>query len=190
MHYVSFVLHVLDNNDSSLAYLGEWPYNSAFCVLILNLLEFYSSDQRLEFLGDAVLDYLMISYLYSVYPKLKPGQLTDLRSVLVNNKAFANVAVDLSFHKYLISDSSALTKSINTYVDWIKTGALKGSLIDGPNYSKVEIVNFCSFLLWVSDITSYLSLRNSLQRFYIEILGKHVYFRRYYCFCNVKLKET
>ncbi|XP_062157664.1 dicer-like protein 4 isoform X2 [Alnus glutinosa] len=92
--------------------------------------------QRLEFLGDAVLDYLMISYLYSVYPKLKPGQLTVLRSVLVNNKAFANVAIDLSFNKYLISDSSALTKSINSYVDWIKTGALEGSLIDGPNYSK------------------------------------------------------
>ncbi|XXG64625.1 hypothetical protein AAC387_Pa05g2523 [Persea americana] len=34
--------------------------------------------QRLEFLGDAVLDYLITSYLYSVYPDLKPGQLTDL----------------------------------------------------------------------------------------------------------------
>jgi endoribonuclease Dicer len=102
------------------------------------------------------LDYLTISYLYSVYPMLKPGQLTDLRSVLVNNKAFANVAVDLSFYKYLIYDSSALTKSINTYVDWIKTGAQEGSLIDGPNYSKVEIVqtfvHFC-FGLVISLLT-------------------------------------
>lgn len=83
------------------------------------------------------MDYLITSYLYSVYPELKPGQLTDLRSVFVNNKAFANVAVDRSFHKYLIFDSSGLTEAINTYVESIKTHVPEGSLIDGPKCPKV-----------------------------------------------------
>lgn len=75
--------------------------------------------QRLEYLGDAVLDYLMTSYLYSVYPKLKPGQLTDLRSAFVNNQAFASVAVDRSFQNFLICDSKTLSKAVKNYVEFI-----------------------------------------------------------------------
>ncbi|KAL3629633.1 endoribonuclease Dicer [Castilleja foliolosa] len=73
--------------------------------------------QRLEFLGDAVLDYLITSYLYSVYPKLKPGQLTDLRSVSVNNTSFADVAGRWSFHKFIICDSNVLREAMATYVN-------------------------------------------------------------------------
>ncbi|XP_060171899.1 dicer-like protein 4 isoform X2 [Lycium barbarum] len=75
--------------------------------------------QRLEFLGDAVLDYLITSYLYSVYPELKPGQLTDLRSFLVNNNTFAVVAVRQSFHRYVLCDSSGLRESITRYANFI-----------------------------------------------------------------------
>lgn len=82
-----------------------------FYVVIL-----YFCKQRLEFLGDAVLDYLMTSYLYSVYPDLKPGQLTDLRSMAVNNNSFAHIAVHKSFHSYLISDSSNLSEDIKMFV--------------------------------------------------------------------------
>ncbi|KAG6676656.1 hypothetical protein I3842_15G163400 [Carya illinoinensis] len=92
--------------------------------------------QRLEFLGDAVLDYLITSYLYSTYPKLKPGQLTDLRSVLVNNEAFASLAVERSFHKFLICDSSSLTEAIEMYVDAVKMQVPERSLLEGPKCPK------------------------------------------------------
>ncbi|KAI3446800.1 hypothetical protein Pfo_003465 [Paulownia fortunei] len=85
--------------------------------------------QRLEFLGDAVLDYLITSYLYSVYPNLKPGQLTDLRSVCVNNTSFADVAGQWSFHKFIICDSSVLRESMTKYVNNIERSAtLKGHI--------------------------------------------------------------
>lgn len=77
--------------------------------------------QRLEFLGDAMLDYLITSYLFSVYPKLKPGQLTDLRSASVNNTSFADIAIHYSFHKFIICDSSALSKTMEQYVSSIQT---------------------------------------------------------------------
>ncbi|KAK4798282.1 hypothetical protein SAY86_030608 [Trapa natans] len=79
--------------------------------------------QRLEFLGDAVLDYLMTSYLFSVYPKLNPGQLTDLRSVCVNNKAFAHVALERNFHKFLICDSDGLSNAIKEFEEYLKKSA-------------------------------------------------------------------
>lgn len=98
--------------------------------------------QRLEFLGDAVLDYLITSYLYSAYPKLKPGQLTDLRSVSVNNKAFAYVAVEKDFHNFLLCDSSGLSDAIKNYVDFIKKPVVRFGVNGGPKCPKVYIMPF------------------------------------------------
>ncbi|KAK6942250.1 hypothetical protein RJ641_027627 [Dillenia turbinata] len=100
--------------------------------------------QRLEFLGDAVLDYLITSYLYSVYPKLKPGQLTDLRSFSVNNVSFASVAVSNSFHKFIICDSDSLQEDIGKYVHFIKT-APKRDPTEGPRCPKAlgDLVESC-----------------------------------------------
>ncbi|XVE71087.1 hypothetical protein DITRI_Ditri10aG0122200 [Diplodiscus trichospermus] len=100
--------------------------------------------QRLEFLGDAVLDYLITSYLFSVYPKLKPGQLTDLRSVSVNNKSFANVAVDKSLYKFLLLDSCPLNEAIEKYVDFITASPERG-LFEGPKCPKAlgDLVESC-----------------------------------------------
>ncbi|KZV28379.1 dicer-like protein 4 [Dorcoceras hygrometricum] len=79
--------------------------------------------QRLEFLGDAVLDYLITSYLYSVYPNLKPGQLTDLRSASVNNISFADVAGRWSLHKFILCDSSPLREAITAYLNSTRTSS-------------------------------------------------------------------
>lgn len=55
--------------------------------------------QRLEFLGDAVLDYMITRYLFEDTRQYSPGVLTDLRSALVNNTIFASLAVKYDFHK-------------------------------------------------------------------------------------------
>ncbi|KAJ4951048.1 hypothetical protein NE237_027880 [Protea cynaroides] len=101
--------------------------------------------QRLEFLGDAVLDYLITSYLYSVYPKLKPGELTDLRSMSVNNNSFARIAVCRSFHTYLISDSDILSEAITKFVTFVQTHASEKCLNEGPKCPKVlgDLVESC-----------------------------------------------
>jgi endoribonuclease Dicer len=55
--------------------------------------------QRLEFLGDAVLDYLVTRFLFEHKGRFAPGILTDLRSALVNNTIFASLAVKHGLHK-------------------------------------------------------------------------------------------
>ncbi|RWS05734.1 Endoribonuclease Dcr-1-like protein, partial [Dinothrombium tinctorium] len=57
--------------------------------------------QRLEFLGDAVLDYLITRYIFEDKKEFNPGELTDLRQALVNNSYFGCLAVKYCFHKYL-----------------------------------------------------------------------------------------
>lgn len=112
------------------------------------------------------MDYLITSYLYSVYPKLKPGQLTDLRSLSVNNKAFAYVAVARSFQKFLICDSSSLSEAIKVYVDFINTPASERDLLGEPKCPKVTF-GLLSFLFGcVSLLCIHLTTLLSLFSFY------------------------
>ena len=75
------------------------------------------SYQRLEFLGDAVLDYLITCDIYCRFPKFSPGQITDMRSALVNNITFAEIAVqELQIHKHLLYHSPSLYQQITNFV--------------------------------------------------------------------------
>ncbi|KAF5270919.1 hypothetical protein FQR65_LT05386 [Abscondita terminalis] len=72
--------------------------------------------QRLEFLGDAVLDYLITRHLYEDPRMHSPGALTDLRSALVNNTIFASLAVRHGFHRYFRHLSPALHEVVERFV--------------------------------------------------------------------------
>jgi ribonuclease III len=49
-------------------------------------------NERLEFLGDAVLDFVVGAYLYHRYPEMREGELTMLRAALVRTPALAGFA--------------------------------------------------------------------------------------------------
>ncbi len=53
------------------------------------------SNERLEFLGDAVLGWVVADIVYTQHSDLPEGKLTDLRKSVVNANALAEVAVDL-----------------------------------------------------------------------------------------------
>lgn len=55
--------------------------------------EFFSrNNERLEFLGDAVLEIIVTEHLYRKFPNNQEGKLTDLRSALINTRRLAIVA--------------------------------------------------------------------------------------------------
>ncbi|RKZ32094.1 ribonuclease III [bacterium] len=59
------------------------------------------SYQRLEFLGDAVLDFIVSKWLFLHYPDANEGTLTEFRRILVNRTALANVAKNLKLNEYI-----------------------------------------------------------------------------------------
>lgn len=79
-----------------------------------------SCYQRLEFVGDAVLDHLITRHLFFTYTDLPPGRLTDLRAAAVNNENFARVAVNHKLHVHLRHGSSALEKQIRDFVKEVR----------------------------------------------------------------------
>lgn len=61
-----------------------------------------SSNERLEFLGDAVISFIVSKYLFDVFPQFNEGKLTNLRSLLVNTKSLASISQDLNFGQQLV----------------------------------------------------------------------------------------
>lgn len=59
-------------------------------------------NERLEFLGDAVLELAVTEYLYLHYPQKSEGELTAWRASLVNTKVIGEIARSLRFYDYLL----------------------------------------------------------------------------------------
>lgn len=62
---------------------------------VLNEYDFPESNERLEFLGDAVLELIATEFLYGKYPDKPEGELTDIRSALVRGKNLAQASARL-----------------------------------------------------------------------------------------------
>ena len=60
------------------------------------------SNERLEFLGDSVLSFIISSYLYNLRPQDEEGELTNLRSYIVKTKSLAEAAESLNLGSYLL----------------------------------------------------------------------------------------
>ncbi len=60
------------------------------------------NNERLEYLGDAVLDLIVGEYLYHLFPEAEEGTLSKLRAALVNEDAFTKLAKRLDLGKYLL----------------------------------------------------------------------------------------
>ncbi len=69
--------------------------------VVENRLGDLASNERLEFLGDAVLELVITDYLYQSFPDKPEGILTQLRSVIVNTKTLAQSLRKLNFGEYI-----------------------------------------------------------------------------------------
>lgn len=59
-------------------------------------------NERLEFLGDAVLEQVITEYLYKKYPKESEGKLTSWRAALVNARMLEKIAREIDFNDFLL----------------------------------------------------------------------------------------
>jgi ribonuclease III len=66
-----------------------------------NKLSIKSNNERLEFLGDAVLKLITSDYLYERFPDYTEGELTKIRSVLVSDSTLTKLAKKINLNKYL-----------------------------------------------------------------------------------------
>lgn len=131
------------------------------------------SNQRLEFLGDAVLELVVSEYLYKNYPYLTEGQMTKVRAFTVCEPSLAEVSKRLLLGDYLIlgkgEENTRGREKTSILADTFE--ALLGSIYIDKNYDTVRdftIRNLESIILkavegeWGTDYKT--NLQEILQR--------------------------
>ena len=99
-----------------------------------------SQNERLEFLGDAVLELIVTDELYKKYPEKSEGDLTNWRAALVNAKMLTSVAEELGFNDFLLL-SRGETKELGKARQYILANtfeALIGSIYLDSGYEPAE----------------------------------------------------
>jgi ribonuclease-3 len=97
-------------------------------------------NERLEFLGDAVLELVITDYLYNEYPEKNEGDLTSIRSALVNAQTCAEVARKIEVNDYLLL-SRGESKDIGRARQYILANALEaiiGAIYIDLGYEKAK----------------------------------------------------
>ena len=70
------------------------------------------SNERLEFLGDAVLELVVTEFLINNYPTIDEGKLSKIRAASVNTQTLSNIARKLGLSKYIIVGKSEKKEGI------------------------------------------------------------------------------
>jgi dsRNA-specific ribonuclease len=85
------------------------------------------SNERLEFLGDGILEAVIKFYLYYRFPKENEGFMTEKKIALVNNEHIGQLSKDIGLHKWFIISRHAEDKHIRTNLK--KLGCLFESFV-------------------------------------------------------------
>lgn len=97
-------------------------------------------NERLEFLGDAVLELIVTDFLYKNYPNCAEGELTAYRSALVNANIIGEVAGEMKIGEYLLL-SKGETRDIGkarTYILANTYEAVVGAIFEDNGYVNAE----------------------------------------------------
>ena len=106
----------------------------------------FSNNERLEFLGDAVLELIVTEILFQKYPNFDEGQLTTFRAALVNYQMLAEVSKEFKLENFLLL-SHGETKDVGRARDVILANAFEAlvgaiHLDSGYNQAKKFIDGF------------------------------------------------
>jgi len=94
------------------------------------------NNERLEFLGDAILDAVLSDYLFEKYPSLDEGELTKLRAKIANGEQLNKLSKEIGINQLLISHINKSSHTRHLYGDALE--ALIGSVFIDKGYSKTR----------------------------------------------------
>ena len=97
------------------------------------------SNERLEFLGDGVLECITKYILYRRFPKENEGFMTEKKIALVKNEAIGRIAYEMGLHKWIILSKNAEQKQIRTNLK--KLGCLFESFLGAMflDFNKISV---------------------------------------------------
>lgn len=140
----------------------------------------YHNNERLEFLGDAVLEMVVSDFLYKNYPDFEEGELTALRAKLSNTQSLLEAANKLELNKYLLlSKGEAKSLNPNSHLLANAFEAIIGAIYLDQGYKKAQEFIREYILSKTEDILKHQSLKDPKSRLQ-EISQEKYGFTPYY----------
>jgi len=129
------------------------------------------SNERLEFLGDGVLELVTKYYLYRRFPKENEGFMTEKKIAIVKNEAIGKIALEMGLNKWLILSKHAEEKKIRTNLK--KLGCLFEAFIGAMflDFNKIPVEDSHS---WFSQMFVTGPGFQMAQKFIENIFEKHI----------------
>jgi len=129
------------------------------------------SNERLEFLGDGVLELITKYYLYRRFPKENEGFMTEKKIAIVKNEAIGKIAMEMHLNKWLILSKHAEEKKIRTNLK--KLGCLFESFLGALflDFNKISVRDEEG---WFQDIFVTGPGFQIAQKFVENIFEKHI----------------
>ena len=129
------------------------------------------SNERLEFLGDGVLELVTKYYLYRRFPKENEGFMTEKKIAIVKNEAIGRIAYEMGLHKWLILSKHAEDKKIRTNLK--KLGCLFESFL-GALFLDLNKISVKDEDLWFTNVFVTGPGFQMAQKFIENIFEKHI----------------
>jgi len=134
----------------------------------------YEDNERLEFLGDAVLELVVSDFLYRNYPDLKEGEMTTLRATLANTVSLLESANKLGINNYLLlSKGEAKNLASNSNILANALEAIIGAIYLDQGYQAAENFIKENILSKLKSISSIESIKDPKSLFQEIIQGKY-----------------
>ena len=116
--------------------------------------------QRLEFLGDSLLDMVFVMHLFYRYPNKDPQWLTEHKMPMVSNKFLGALCVKLNFHGHLRHNNAVLQHQIQEYVTGVQEAEIEAdgsadywTTVSEPPKVRINTLfyhNICSYSIVLS----------------------------------------
>jgi ribonuclease III len=98
------------------------------------------NNERLEYLGDAILDAIVADFLFTKFPKKDEGFLTQMRSKIVKRNFLDKIAVSIGLNKYIVSHVPNFTNKKHLYGNVFEAFIGAIYLDRGYNHTKQFVV--------------------------------------------------
>jgi ribonuclease III len=129
------------------------------------------NNERLEYLGDAVLDAILSDYLFEKFPDANEGFLTKVRSRIVNRDVLNQLAVSMGINKILVSKISTSHLTKNLYGDAFE--ALIGSVFLDKGFRRTKRVFLRNVLNKYLDLDTIVKTDLDYKSLVFEWVQKH-----------------
>ena len=129
------------------------------------------SNERLEFIGDGILECITKYYLYRRFPKAEEGFMTEKKIALVKNEHIGKLAYELRLHKWYIISKHAEEK--NTRTNMKKLGCLFEAFL-GALFLDVNKINIKDEDKWFENVFQTGPGFQMVQVFVEKIFENHV----------------